>query len=656
MPRNFWKSTLAFTASTVLLAGALLIPAPGTGAAAEPALKIACVGDGLTAGTNLANTNARYPAVLGELLGNGATVRNFGVAGRSLLADSANAYAKTQQYSDSKAFLPDMVILMLGTYDAGASLQKDKVKSGLAALIADYKALSSQPTVVVATIPPAYSTLHGVVPARVQEMAELQRQVAAEAGCPLMDVHALLQDPTLYEDGVYLNAAGYAALAAIVKDGIETIRKPVVQEFSVDGCQGEIDNENGTIKLTLPAGTDLTTLQPKIVLPANGKISPANVTDFSKPVTLTVTSADGKASKAFTVTASCFDPGNLKNSPIVIACVGDSITRGAGVSGENAYPARLQAKLNAQYGTGRFQVVNAGADGMGVQKAAKFNGGPGSGYYGNSPQFTQSVNCHPDIVIFALGGNDSKISSNETNWVDEQTFKKDYEELLDTYLALTKKPIVIIGVSVMAYKDSFGITDAIVSGKIAPIQKQVAAAYGLEMVDANTYSREHFTAADYIDDGVHLSVTGYDKLADLYFAKIREIYDAVSDSSIHRFAVGDCTGTMESGIIRIALPVGTDMTSVTPDITVAKGATVSPQGPQDFTDPVTYTVTLRTVLNPSLWSTPPFAGRSRWPVWGTALPQAASPSICHSCWAATMTCGISARTASPSVKTASWRR
>lgn len=41
----------------------------------------------------------------------------------------------------------------------------------------------------------------------------------------------------------------------------------------------------------------------------------------------------------------------------------------------------------------------------------------------------------------------------------------------------------------------------------------------------------------------------------------------------------------------VRLPKGTDVTALTPDFTLAKGAAVDKTGPQDFTDPVTYTIT-----------------------------------------------------------------
>lgn len=47
----------------------------------------------------------------------------------------------------------------------------------------------------------------------------------------------------------------------------------------------------------------------------------------------------------------------------------------------------------------------------------------------------------------------------------------------------------------------------------------------------------------------------------------------------------------EAKSITVELPYGTDATALTPEFTISEGATISPEGAQDFSSPVTYTVT-----------------------------------------------------------------
>ncbi len=59
------------------------------------------------------------------------------------------------------------------------------------------------------------------------------------------------------------------------------------------------------------------------------------------------------------------------------------------------------------------------------------------------------------------------------------------------------------------------------------------------------------------------------------------------------FAIDGYLGTIDQEAKTVSLPVpaSLDITSAEPEITVFPGASVSPKGPQDFTNPVTYTVT-----------------------------------------------------------------
>jgi acyl-CoA thioesterase-1 len=75
----------------------------------------------------------------------------------------------------------------------------------------------------------------------------------------------------------------------------------------------------------------------------------------------------------------------------VIVAFGDSLTAGLGVTPENSYPARLQAKLRAEGYA--YRVVNAGASGDTTA--------------GGLRRVDWALKNTPDIVIVALGANDA---------------------------------------------------------------------------------------------------------------------------------------------------------------------------------------------------------------------------------------------------------
>ena len=85
-------------------------------------VKVACIGDSLTAGHTW--SSEAYPVFLQDYLGDERfTIRNFGINGVSITGyggswDNPNErYILKQEYIDSKAFEPDVIVMCLGTND-----------------------------------------------------------------------------------------------------------------------------------------------------------------------------------------------------------------------------------------------------------------------------------------------------------------------------------------------------------------------------------------------------------------------------------------------------------------------------------------------------------------------------------------------------------
>lgn len=129
-------------------------------ACSEP-VKIACLGDSLTAGKlalGSRRSNESYPSQLQLLLGSGYKVTNYGLEGVGVLK---HGHMPIWDYSVAAATAsePDIVVIMLGTNDAvntGSSWPAQDFTSDFLRLIRVFQNLSSQPDVLLVQPPPCY--------------------------------------------------------------------------------------------------------------------------------------------------------------------------------------------------------------------------------------------------------------------------------------------------------------------------------------------------------------------------------------------------------------------------------------------------------------------------------------------------------------------
>lgn len=86
--------------------------------AQKAAIKIACIGDSVTAGYLLGNSGSEsYPSQLQLLMGESYQIGNFGNSGATLLKNGHKPYYKTKEFADAIAFNPDIAIIHLGLND-----------------------------------------------------------------------------------------------------------------------------------------------------------------------------------------------------------------------------------------------------------------------------------------------------------------------------------------------------------------------------------------------------------------------------------------------------------------------------------------------------------------------------------------------------------
>jgi len=157
-------------------------------------------------------------------------------------------------------------------------------------------------------------------------------------------------------------------------------------------------------------------------------------------------------------------PGKVK-----VACVGDSITYGAGVENRetNCYPVALGRSLGA-----KFEVKNFGVSGATLLKK-------GDKPYWQEPDFLGVSAFAPDLIIIKLGTNDSK----PQNWKFKDEFFADYVSMIEHFMRLPSKPKIWVCLPVPVYEDRWGITEAVVNKEIIPQIKQAAQSKSAPVID-----------------------------------------------------------------------------------------------------------------------------------------------------------------------------
>lgn len=186
------------------------------------------------------------------------------------------------------------------------------------------------------------------------------------------------------------------------------------------------------------------------------------------------------------------DPGGSPRVPRRIACIGDSITEGSGLSNPalESYPGRLQ-RLFGPADT----VRNFGVSGRTLLKRGDYP-------YWKEAAYSNSRAYNPDVVLIKLGTNDSK----PQNWRYGTNFVADLEELIASFRSLPASPRVILCTPAPVYgAGAFGISPGIVATNIAPIVRETAARLGLEVCDFHTLLAGH---AEWFPDTVHPTTSG----------------------------------------------------------------------------------------------------------------------------------------------------
>lgn len=188
-------------------------------------------------------------------------------------------------------------------------------------------------------------------------------------------------------------------------------------------------------------------------------------------------------------------------APTRVACIGDSITQGAGAGKGMSYPSQLQALLGESWVVGNF-----GVSGRTLLKKGDFP-------YWKEKAYQSALGFKPDIVIILLGTNDTK----PQNWKHEAEFVTDYTELVKSFQALDSKPKVFIcRPCPVPDPGNFGINEAGVAEQIKRINK-LAAEMNLGIIDMHAAL---VAKPQFLPDRVHPNSEGAGEMAKAAFAAL----------------------------------------------------------------------------------------------------------------------------------------
>ena len=159
-----------------------------------------------------------------------------------------------------------------------------------------------------------------------------------------------------------------------------------------------------------------------------------------------------------------------KKDAIKIACVGNSITYGAGIANreKNAFPAQLQELLGNQY-----DVRNFGVSGRTILKKGDYP-------YWKTDAYKNALQFKPDVLYIKLGTNDTK----SQNRVYLSEFESNYKELITNFKKQNTNMRVVILLPLPSFlDDSTSIWNPVIKDKVIPKLQKIAYETSVEVID-----------------------------------------------------------------------------------------------------------------------------------------------------------------------------
>ncbi len=189
-------------------------------------------------------------------------------------------------------------------------------------------------------------------------------------------------------------------------------------------------------------------------------------------------------------------PGAAVAGKIRLACVGDSITYGPVPNRlVNSWPGVVQRLLGPKY-----DVVNFGRPDATISKH-------GNVPYWKVKAFRAATAFNPNIVVIALGTNDSK----PMNWAHGKYFSRDARDLILHFEHLKTHPKIFLWLPLPVLREykprhSGSISQYMIRNKVVPALRKVAKAMHVTLIDI--YNVMPRNKKYYNSDGIHPNIAG----------------------------------------------------------------------------------------------------------------------------------------------------
>ncbi|OXA73950.1 sialate O-acetylesterase [Flavobacterium aquidurense] len=199
---------------------------------AQTPIKIACIGDSVTAGYLLAHPQTEsYPSQLQILMGSQYEIKNFGHSGATLLKKGSTPYFKTEKSAEAIAYRPDIAIIHLGLNDTDPRNwpnYREDFDADYAWLIDTLKTQNPKVKIFICRMTPIFNE-HPRFKSGTRDwfwqIQEHIQEIAKANHVQLIDLHEKLDNrPDLFPDALHPTKEGAAILA-------QTVYSNITQDF-----------------------------------------------------------------------------------------------------------------------------------------------------------------------------------------------------------------------------------------------------------------------------------------------------------------------------------------------------------------------------------------------------------------------------------------
>ncbi|MBK1826903.1 GDSL-type esterase/lipase family protein [Haloferula rosea] len=269
-----------------------------------------------------------------------------------------------------------------------------------------------------------------------------------------------------------------------------------LRNFEIAGANGKFVPATATI-----AGTSVTVSSPDVPEPVAVRHA------WTMDADVDLASKEGLTARSFRTDAWLTAPGRR----IRVACIGDSITYGAGLAdpATEAYPARLAGILGEAH-----EVRGFGKSGFGIHRPEK--------KYDRTREYLDALSYAPDIVICNLGINDI------TQWgtYQKEDMIREYRKLIDAFASLPTRPYII---QWSPLAPLFPGQRFHADPNVDTLNEWLSAAVahtGVDTIDMFTPLKDH---PKWFPDHIHPNAEGSEAIARAVALKLKQLDDVPAD-------------------------------------------------------------------------------------------------------------------------------